>query len=371
MSRAVREVRIELGDRSYSILIGDGLLRQTGELAKQMRIPTASSVLLVTDEHVAAAGHLERTRASLEQAGYRAAEVVIPAGESSKNYSEAAKVFDRAFEAGLDRQSAIFALGGGVVGDLAGFVAATYMRGIRFIQLPTTVLAHDSSVGGKVAVNHPQGKNMIGAFHQPKLVIYDTASLQTLPLREVRSGMAEVIKHGIIWDAEFFSWIELHLDDLLALKTDTIGEMLARSCGIKAAVVARDETEQHLRAILNFGHTLGHAIEALSHYGTYTHGEAVSIGMVYAAELSYALGRCDRTTVERIRSLLVRAELPTAVPENLDAQELLESMKHDKKAVGGQLTFVLTSGIGQVEMVTDVIEELIITKLAELRGSQA
>jgi 3-dehydroquinate synthase len=370
MSIAAREVRVELGERSYSILIGDGLLLQTGELAKQVHIPTGSAVLLVTDDHVAAAGHLERTRASLERAGYRVTDMVIRAGESSKNYSEAAKVFDRAFQAGLDRQSVIFALGGGVVGDLAGFVAATYMRGIRFIQLPTTVLAHDSSVGGKVAVNHPQGKNMIGAFHQPKLVVYDTSSLQTLPLREVRSGMAEVIKHGIIWDVEFFSWFEFHLDDLLALKTDVIGEMLARSCEIKAAVVAKDETEQNLRAILNFGHTLGHAIEALSQYGTYTHGEAVSIGMVYAAELSFALGRCDRITVERIRSLLMRTGLPITIPDNLDAKDLLESMKHDKKAAGGKLAFVLTSGIGHVETVSDVTEKWIVTKLAELRGSQ-
>lgn len=368
MSKTERAVHVELGERSYPIVIGEGLLERLGEIAKQAHIPVSSEVLILTDEHVAAAGHLERTRASLQDSGYRVTEMLIPAGETSKSYREAEKVFDRAFEAGLDRQSTIFALGGGVVGDLAGFVAATYMRGIRFVQLPTTVLAHDSSVGGKVAVNHPRGKNVIGAFHQPKLVVYDTSTLRTLPEREVRSGLAEVIKHGIIWDRDFFAWIESKLDDLLMLQSDAVAEMLARSCAIKAEVVGKDETEQHLRAILNFGHTLGHAIESLSNYGSHTHGEAVAIGMGFAAELSLELDQTDSPTVERIRTMLTRAGLPTDIPDDLQAVELLNSMKQDKKATGGQLTFVLVSDIGHVEIVKNIEEQTIISLLDRMKG---
>jgi 3-dehydroquinate synthase len=284
---------------------------------------------------------------------------VVPAGEGTKNLMQANQLFDRAFEAGLDRRSAIFALGGGVVGDLAGFVAATYMRGISFVQVPTTVLAHDSSVGGKVAVNHPKGKNVIGAFHQPKLVVYDTSALKTLPDREIRSGVAEVIKHGLIWDEKFFEWLESAIEQVCSLDPAITADMLAHSCSIKAKVVAKDEKENDLRAILNFGHTLGHAIEALTDYGTYTHGEAIAIGMVFAAELSAECGKIDRAMVERIRRLLIRTGLPTEVPEQLNPYDLIAAMRQDKKAAGGCLTFVLLSAIGKAEIVNNVDEQTV------------
>lgn len=370
MMTDVRKVYVDLADRGYDIVIGEGLLDRLGELAKEAGISTGSACLIATDENVAGAGHLAKARKALRNAGFRAGEAIIPAGEESKTLAQAEALYDKAFAAGLDRKSAIFALGGGVVGDLAGFVAATYMRGISFVQVPTTVLAHDSSVGGKVAVNHPKGKNVIGAFHQPKRVVYDIAALATLPLREIRSGVAEVIKHGLIWDADFFGWIESSVDKICGLDPDITADMLARSCSVKAAVVAKDEKENGLRAILNFGHTLGHALEALSHYGTYTHGEAISVGMVFAAELSHEYGRIDRGTVERIRTLLQRAGLPTEIPSGFDPTELVHSMKQDKKATGGKLAFVLLSAIGSVETVRDVDEEKVLALLRRLGGSR-
>ncbi|BCJ85397.1 3-dehydroquinate synthase [Effusibacillus dendaii] len=369
MSGEQQTVTVDLGERSYQILIGEGLLHETGKLAQQAGISSKSACLVVSDSHVAAAGHLKKVTDSLRNSGYRVAEAVIPAGEESKTLAVAEQVFDQAFDAGLDRKSAIFALGGGVVGDLAGFVAATYMRGIAFVQLPTTVLAHDSSVGGKVAVNHPKGKNVIGAFHQPKQVVYDISALRTLPLREIRSGVAEVIKHGIIWDRSFFEWIETSIDPIIELDSRILANMLARSCAVKAAVVSKDEKEDNLRAILNFGHTLGHAIESLARYGTYTHGEAISIGMVFAAELSCELGKTDRASAERIRNLLQRAGLPTEMPANLDPAALLQSMKQDKKATGGKLTFVLMSEIGRVEIINDIDETVVLNLLRRLGRS--
>ncbi|MFC4768934.1 3-dehydroquinate synthase [Effusibacillus consociatus] len=361
-----RRVHVELGDRSYDIVIGLELLDRLGDLAKEVGIPTTSSCLVVTDANVAGAGHLEKALASLQKAGYKASEAVIPPGEESKSLSQASVLYDKAFEAGLDRRSAIFAIGGGVVGDLAGFIAATYMRGIAFVQVPTTVLAHDSSVGGKVAVNHPKGKNVIGAFHQPKLVVYDISTLGTLPAREIRSGVAEVIKHGLIWDADFFTWMEASIEKVCSLDPEILADLLARSCSVKAAVVEKDEKEDNLRAILNFGHTLGHAIESLSSYGTYTHGEAIAIGMVFAAELSLQYGRIDRDTVERIRNLFIRTGLPTEIPSDLDPVELLNLMRQDKKATGGKLTFVLMSAIGHVDVVKDADEATVLELLRRL-----
>lgn len=366
-----RRVRVDLGERGYDIVIGEGLLDSLGMLAQEARIPASSVCLVVADQNVAKAGHLQKAVAALQSAGYKVRDTVIPPGEESKNLMQANELFNIAFEAGLDRRSAVFAVGGGVVGDLAGFVAATYMRGISFVQVPTTVLAHDSSVGGKVAVNHPKGKNMIGAFHQPKLVVYDTSALTTLPDREIRSGIAEVIKHGIIWDADFFHWMESSIDRVRSLDPEIISDLLARSCAIKAAVVAEDEKEDNLRAILNFGHTLGHAIEALSSYGTYTHGEAVAIGMVFASELSLEFGRIDRETVKSIRDLIARTGLPTDIPMELDPVELIGSMRQDKKATGGQLTFVLLSSIGKVEVVKNVDEEKVLNLLRRLGRKEA
>ncbi|MGZ4107340.1 MAG: 3-dehydroquinate synthase, partial [Tumebacillaceae bacterium] len=255
--------------------------------------------------------------------------------------------------------SVVLALGGGVVGDFAGFLAATYMRGIDFVQLPTTLLAHDSAVGGKVAVNLPQVKNIVGAFHQPLAVIYDTEALKTLPVRELRSGLAEAIKHGIILDRELFNWVADRVEPILSCDDQTMAELLARSCRIKVQVVAEDEREQGLRAILNFGHTLGHAVEGLSPLDEVKHGEGVAIGMVAAAQLSEMLGLCTQEAVDEVERVVLAADLPTRIPSALRADELIASMRQDKKATGGTMTFVLMRSIGEVEIHKDVPEELV------------
>lgn len=346
--------RVDLGDRQYDIVIGPGLLHQTGELLQELGVKRSSRHLVVTDEHVRDAGHLAAVLGSLKTAGYQVDVLVIPPGEGSKSLALAGEAFAFAYQIGMDRRSVVLALGGGVVGDFAGFVAATYMRGIEFVQLPTTLLAHDSAVGGKVAVNLPQAKNIIGAFHQPLAVVYDTDSLKTLPVRELRSGLAEAIKHGIIRDRELFTWIDERVEAILQGEDRTMAELLALSCRIKAQVVTADEREQGVRAILNFGHTLGHAVEGLSAYGEYAHGEAVAIGMVAAAHLSVMLGFCTEATAAEVERVVERSGLPTRIPQSLDADEMIESMQKDKKATGGTLTFVLLRDIGDVEIVKDV-----------------
>lgn len=358
--------RVDLGDRQYDIVIGPGLLRQTGDLLREVQVKTSSRHLVITDEHVRAAGHLEPVLASLAEAGYQVEVLVIPPGEASKSLALAGEAFEFAYRAGLDRRSVVLALGGGVVGDFAGFVAATYMRGIDFVQLPTSFLAQDSAVGGKVAVNLPQAKNIVGAFHQPLAVIYDTEALKTLPVREMRSGLAEAIKHGIIRDLALFEWIAERIDPILQVEDETIAELLARSCRIKAQVVSADERESGLRAILNFGHTLGHAVEGLSGYGELAHGEAVAIGMVAAAELSVMMEMCTRETAEEVERVVEAAGLPTRIPRGLRADDLLASMRQDKKATGGALTFVLLRAIGEVDIVKDVPEALV-RRLIEIR----
>lgn len=353
----IRE-RVGLEDgRAYDIVIGAGLLERAGEVLIELGVRASSRHLVITDANVQAAGHLEKVTASLAAAGYQAEVYVIPPGESSKSLPLAGEALAFAYQSGLDRRSAVLALGGGVVGDFAGFVAATYMRGIGFVQLPTTLLAHDSAVGGKVAVNLPQAKNIIGAFHQPLSVIYDTAALQTLPMREIRSGLAEAIKHGAIRDRELFFWIEQQLDGLLGNDSAVMSELLARSCRIKAQVVAADETEQGVRAILNFGHTLGHAVEALA--GTFTHGEAVAIGMAAAADLSVRLGLCAAEDAALVERAVAAAGLPAAIPNGLSEDEMIASMRKDKKAAGGTLTFVLLREVGRVEIVQDVPESAV------------
>ncbi|GIM48178.1 3-dehydroquinate synthase [Collibacillus ludicampi] len=354
MTDDVKRLRVDLGERGYEIIIGDGVLRSLGEEMRRADLSETSHILLVTDEHVSKAGHLEVAKESLEQSGYSVTVVEVPPGEESKNLDQAERLYDAAFNAGLDRRSTIIALGGGVVGDLAGFVAATYMRGISFVQVPTTVLAHDSAVGGKVAVNHPRGKNIIGAFHQPEFVLYDVNTLRTLPPREIRSGIAEVIKHGLIWDREFFFWIERNMEEMLSLDSAILVDMLARSCAIKAAVVAKDEKEQGLRAILNYGHTLAHAIEGLAGYGVFTHGEAVSIGIAFAAELSSRLGYLSSQDLVRTERCLLKAGLPVHIPASLSTNELVSFMRQDKKAIGKTLTFVIAEDIGRVSIVKDV-----------------
>src|SRR5450631_4375478 len=285
--------------------------------------------------------------------GRRVAEWVLPDGEQHKTLETAGRVFDALVEHRLNRDSTILALGGGVVGDIAGFAAACYQRGIGYVQIPTTLLAQvDSSVGGKTGVNHSGGKNLIGAFYQPLSVIADTDTLATLPDRELRAGLAEVIKYGCVWDPLLFDWLDHNMDKLLARDVDSLTYAIARSCEIKATVVAKDEREHNLRAILNFGHTFGHAIEAATAYETYLHGEAVGLGMLIAAGLSHRLGLIDGAIKERVRNILGRAGLPTEAPR-VGAARVSELMQMDKKVLGGNLRLVLLEKLGRAIVTSD------------------
>jgi 3-dehydroquinate synthase len=341
----MREVRINLGSRSYSIFIGQGVLDAAGTLLTGL--PAVRKALLVTNPTVARL-YADRVTAALTRAGIDVVRAQIPDGEQYKALQSAEMLYDRAFAAGLDRDCPVVALGGGVVGDLAGFVAATYMRGVPFVQIPTTLLAQvDSSVGGKVAVNHPRGKNIIGAFYQPVLVLSDTGTLCTLEAGEVRSGLAEVIKYGIIKDATFFAWLENNLERVLMLEPAALAHVIEQSCLNKARVVEEDETEQGQRAILNLGHTVGHAIEALAGYGRYSHGEAVAIGTAVAARLAVDLGLLRESGERRIRNLLARAGLPLEVPGDISTAAVLAAMYGDKKTRAGQITFILPAAVGR------------------------
>lgn len=355
---AYKELTVDLGKRSYPIWIGRDILQQLVSFLERLHIGTKQKLLLVTDSQVAPL-YASTIVEQLKEEGYQIYLYTIPAGESSKSFTQYERIITYALENKLDRRSVVLALGGGVVGDLAGFVASTFMRGISFIQIPTTILAHDSSVGGKVAINHPLGKNMVGSFYQPIAVLYDTATLVSLPKREVLSGLAEVLKHGFIWDADFVEWLATHREKLVGLEEPFLSEALYRGCQIKASVVARDEREESLRAILNFGHTFGHAFEALGEYQTYTHGEAISIGMALAAELSSI--QYDNPSIARtVSSLLEAYGLPIHwgdLPWDID--EILEKMYADKKVVSGSLNLILLRKIGQAELVKEVNPEFI------------
>jgi 3-dehydroquinate synthase len=327
------QVRIDLGERSYPILIGSGLL---GDPATWQGHP-ASAALIVSNTTVAPL-YEAQLKASLRGRYRNVHSVELPDGEEHKNWQTLNRVFDALLENACDRKTVIYALGGGVVGDMAGFAAACYMRGVPFVQVPTTLLAQvDSSVGGKTAINHPLGKNMVGAFYQPELVVCDLDTLTTLPARELSAGLAEVIKYGPIADMAFLDWIEANLDALLARDTRALTHAVRRSCEIKAWVVAQDERESGLRAILNFGHTFGHAIEAGLGYGKWLHGEGVGCGMVMATHLSHDLGLVDAAFVDRVTRLVARAGLPTAG----------KLMRVDKKAEGGEIRFVVIEGPGR------------------------
>jgi len=341
-----QRVDIDLADRSYNILIGSGLLDSAVSYAD---LPKAATALIVTNTTVAAL-YAQRLQAALAGRFHNVHTVELPDGEAFKGWEVLNRIFDALLSNSCDRKTVLFALGGGVVGDMTGFAAASYMRGVPFVQVPTTLLAQvDSSVGGKTAINHPLGKNMIGAFYQPQRVICDLDTLKTLPPRELSAGLAEVIKYGPIADMAFFEWIESHLDDLLAHNPAALAYAVKRSCEIKAWVVGQDERETGLRAILNFGHTFGHAIEAGMGYGHWLHGEAVGCGLVMATRLSEALGLVDRAFVERLTTLVQRAGLPVVAPV-LDAQDnvgrYLGLMRVDKKAEAGELKFVLIDGPG-------------------------
>jgi 3-dehydroquinate synthase len=343
---SMRTVTVPLGERSYSILIGSGLLAQLGPECRKLDLGWRCAV--ITDTNVSRRYAKDALR-SLGSAGFEPLLVKIPAGERAKRIAIVERCYEQLAKHRLERKSFIVALGGGVVGDLAGFVAASYLRGIEFVQVPTTLLAQvDSSVGGKVGVNLKAGKNLVGAFHQPRLVLCDVDTLATLPKRELRAGLAEVIKYGIICDAAFFERLERALPQLLNLDRATLAEVVARCCEIKAEVVGKDERESGLRAILNFGHTVGHALEAISGYGKYLHGEAISIGQVAAARLSNALAGLPAAEATRIEDTFARAGLPTHVRlKKPDVNRLVQAMQLDKKVSGGDVRFVLARRIGE------------------------
>ena len=353
----VRELSVALGERAYPIRIGPGLLA-AGDWAAAIR---GRHVLIVSDAHVAPL-YLARVEAAL--AGKTVGRIVLPPGEREKTLERFGQTLDALAQLRANRDATIVALGGGVVGDLAGFAAACWMRGIAFVQLPTTLLAMvDSSVGGKTAVDLPQGKNLVGAFHQPSAVIADTDTLATLPPRELRAGLAEVLKYGAIGDAAFFAWMEEHADALLARDPAALGHAIETSCRHKAGIVARDETEQGERALLNFGHTFGHAIETAGDYGEVLHGEGVAIGMVLAARLSALLGLAPVVDAQRLEGALQRLELPHALPPGHDPSRLLELMRLDKKSLSGQLRLILWRGIGRAEIVTGVADAAVLRVL--------
>ncbi|MBM7854059.1 3-dehydroquinate synthase [Desulfohalotomaculum tongense] len=349
---------VNLSGKSYHIIIGADLLPQIGAFLQPLKL--GSKVLLATNPTVMSL-YGKTVQRSLQQAGFKVTVAEVPEGEEAKSLEQAGVLYDVMFNAGLDRKSPVIALGGGVVGDLAGFAAATYMRGVPFIQVPTTLLAQvDSSVGGKVAVNHPRGKNIIGAFYQPQLVLTDTKTLSTLDKRDVLSGLAEVIKAAVIRDERFFNWLEENIDRVLALEEAALNRIIETSCQIKARVVEEDETEQGVRAVLNYGHTVGHGVETLSGYGTYRHGEAVAMGMVAEARIAKELGLINRDVVQRIETLIARTGLPTQLPGDLSPAELMASMYKDKKVLDDTLTFALISNIGEAVIKKDVPEEVIL-----------
>jgi 3-dehydroquinate synthase len=343
----VRHIRVPLADRSYSILVGTGLIRRLGSECRRLQL--GEKCAIITDQRVGRL-YARELRSSLLRAGFDPIVVTVPAGEKAKSLKTVERCYCELARHRLERCSFVVALGGGVVGDLAGFLAATYLRGIAFVQAPTTLLAQvDSSVGGKVGVNLQAGKNLVGAFYQPAIVLCDLDTLQTLPQREFRAGLAEVIKYGIIRDANFFGNLEKNLDRVIAREVGILTSVVVRCCQIKAQVVGRDETESGLRGILNFGHTIGHALEAISGYGNLRHGEAISIGQVAAAKFSVWRLGLPPAEATRIQALFERAKLPTKVRlSSAQMKKLFAAMQLDKKVQRGAVKFVLAERIGRV-----------------------
>ncbi len=350
-------VEVEPGNKlTYPIHLQAGLLTQLGPLLKAAGF--AAKALLVTNPTVAK-WHLAPAQKSLAAAGIKASVALVPDGENYKTLQSAELLYDAALKAGLDRHSPVLALGGGVIGDLAGFVAATYQRGVSLVQIPTTLLAQvDSSVGGKVAVNHPAGKNMIGAFYQPAFVLIDPETLNTLPARELIAGMAEVIKYGVIWDREFFAYLEAHLPQALSLEPTVIPRVIEQCCKIKALIVGQDEREHGVRTLLNLGHTVGHALESITNYEVYRHGEAVAIGMAAAGYLAEELGWWSSSTNQRMLQLLRRTGLPLLIP-GFNSSSLMELIAHDKKSLGNTVRWVLPRELGRAEICPQVPDELV------------
>jgi 3-dehydroquinate synthase len=358
-----KTLRVELGDNSYPLVVGTGLLNSVGELL----IPHIKSnkVLIVSDAYVKTR-YMPIVLKSLKNAGLDVRTIEVPVGEESKSLVQFSRIQDSLVEHQLDRGSMLIALGGGVIGDLAGFAAAVYMRGIPYVQIPTTLQAQvDASVGGKTAINHPKGKNLIGAFHQPKLVVIDVDTLKTLPQRDIRAGLIEVIKMGVIRDEPLFERVEENLEALLNLDDTTLIEIISQACVNKAEIVAKDEKESGLRMVLNYGHTFGHALEAMTHYNRYRHGEAVSIGMHCAAQLATNLRMFSETDFQRQRALLKRAKLPITFPTDLTPEALCDAMYLDKKTLGGKLRLILPTRIGEVVIHDDVDDRHILEAISQ------
>ena len=358
-----KTLHVELKENRYPLIVGTGSLTRIGECLKSMRKST--KVLIVTDTSVNKI-YAPSVLQSLKDAGFDIAVMDVPVGENSKSFEQFTRVQDRLIDHQLDRSSLLIALGGGVVGDLTGFAAAVYMRGIDYIQIPTTLQAQvDASVGGKTAINHAKGKNLIGAFHQPKLVLIDVDTLNTLPKRDLRAGLIEVIKMGVIRDEYLFEMVEDNLDAIIDLDAETLIEMITRACANKADIVAKDEKESRLRMVLNYGHTFGHALEALTHYEGMRHGEAVSIGMNCAARLAANLGMLSEINYERQLNLLIQAKLPHAFPPDLTPKAICDTMYYDKKALDGKLRLILPTRIGEVVIRDDVTDTQIIEAISQ------
>lgn len=356
----MENLRVALGERSYAIHIGPGILDRSGLYAPHL---AGGSAAIVTNAIVAPL-FLSRVRAAIESSGAKVTEIIVEDGEQAKGWETLQRVFDALLAARCGRDTLVVALGGGVIGDLAGLAAALYQRGVPFVQVPTTLLAQvDSSVGGKTAINHARGKNMIGAFHQPRAVISDVATLDTLPDRELRAGVAEIIKHGVALDLGFMEWLEGNIEKLIARDPAALTHAIRRSCELKAAVVASDERESGARAVLNLGHTFGHAIEAGAGYGSWLHGEAVAAGMVMAAHLSEGMGLLRAADVTRVRTLIGRAGLPVAGPA-LTGEQMLALMSTDKKAAQGMPRFVVLQAIGRASVQGGIEERLVTAAIA-------
>ncbi|HIK54571.1 MAG TPA: 3-dehydroquinate synthase [Synechococcales cyanobacterium M55_K2018_004] len=364
-------IPVNLPQQSYEIAIAPASLAHLGSWMQPLKL--GKKVLLVSNPMVFK-HYGQQVLDSLVQAGFQVSPCLLPAGERYKTLNSVQKIYNVALAHRLERSSTIVALGGGVIGDMAGFAAATWLRGINFVQVPTSLLAMvDASIGGKTGVNHPHGKNLIGAFHQPRLVVIDPQVLATLPAREFRAGMAEVIKYGVIWDAELFAALEAaqRLDQQRYVSADLMQMILTRSCQAKAEVVSQDEKEAGLRAILNYGHTIGHAVESLTGYRVVNHGEAVAIGMVAAGAIALQLGLWKQTCSDRQRALIEKAGLPTCLPAGLDLEAILDSLQTDKKVKDGRVRFVLPTDIGQCTVTDQVTAAVIRTVLQTLDSSIA
>ena len=353
----MNKIRVELGERSYTIATGSGILKDIGKSLE--RFDFSKKAAIVSNPTVFEL-YGKTLASSLSDSGFEVIEIILPDGEEYKNLSSVERIYEQLLRMRFDRKSVLIALCGGVIGDITGYAASTYMRGIDFIQVPTTLLAQvDSSVGGKTGVNHTLGKNMIGTFWQPRLVWVDISTLHTLSRRNFLAGIAEIIKYGVIWDSAFFDFLEKKRETLLSLNPDDISYSIRRSCEIKAEVVSRDERESGLRAILNFGHTIGHAIETATGYTTFLHGEAIAIGMHAEALLAHEVGLISGSEVARVKQVLKTYGLPFAIPKDIDLAALFGAMKIDKKAVSGDVKFVLPEQIGKVRIQGNIPEQAV------------